>query len=98
MPHPQQILQQVFGHADFRGRQASIIDRVLEGQHSLVIMPTGMGKSLCYQIPAILWSAMSQKERQADSGLTLVIYPIIALMKDHVDVLVSKGMSAFYGN
>ncbi len=98
MPHPQQILQQVFGHADFRGRQASIIDRVLEGQHSLVIMPTGMGKSLCYQIPAILWSAMSQKERQADSGLTLVISPLIALMKDQVDALVSKGVSASFVN
>ena len=51
---PQEALQQVFGHTEFRGTQAEIIARVLSDQHALVIMPTGMGKSLCYQIPAIV--------------------------------------------
>lgn len=99
MSNPQRILQQVFGHADFRGRQARIIERVLDRQHSLVIMPTGMGKSLCYQIPAILWSQQAEPNgNQPDNGLTLVVSPLIALMKDQVDSLVSKGVSASFVN
>ena len=99
MSHPQQILQQVFGHTDFRGRQAEIIDRLLEGRHALVIMPTGMGKSLCYQIPAILWSGQASAPGEGPRrGLTLVISPLIALMKDQVDSLRAKGVSATFIN
>lgn len=99
MSHPQQILQQVFGHATFRGRQAEIIERVLGGQHALIIMPTGMGKSLCYQIPAILWSEEATAPGNgSERGLTLVISPLIALMKDQVDSLLAKGVSATFVN
>ena len=50
---PRDILHSVFGHAAYRGVQAAVIDRVMAGQHSLAVMPTGAGKSLCYQVPAV---------------------------------------------
>ncbi len=81
------ILQKHFSHSAFRGQQETIIRRVLSKQHALVIMPTGMGKSLCYQIPAL-----------AQEGLTIVISPLIALMKDQVDGLRAKGIEAAYIN
>ena len=84
---PQQILKQYFGYDDFRGQQGTVIDHMLEGRHALVIMPTGMGKSLCFQIPALL-----------GDGLTLVISPLIALMKDQVDGLVARGIDATFIN
>ncbi|MBC6946392.1 ATP-dependent DNA helicase RecQ [candidate division KSB1 bacterium] len=84
---PQKALKKYFGHTVFRGQQEEIIAHVLQKRHALVIMPTGMGKSLCYQIPALI-----------NEGLTLVISPLIALMKDQVDVLVGKGMEAAYIN
>ncbi len=100
---PTSVLQAIFGHAEFRGRQAEIIERILAGQHALVIMPTGMGKSLCYQVPAIL---LAEKNRRAptpvlETGkipLTLVISPLIALMKDQVDALNRKGVDAAFIN
>ena len=82
-----EILARYFGHTSFRGQQETIIRRVLNQQHALVIMPTGMGKSLCYQIPAL-----------AQKGLTLVISPLIALMKDQVEGLVARGIDAAYIN
>ncbi len=82
-----EILARYFGYSAFRGQQETIIRRVLDKQHALVIMPTGMGKSLCYQIPAL-----------AQQGLTVVISPLIALMKDQVDGLVEKGIDAAYIN
>lgn len=82
-----EILARYFGHTSFRGQQETIIRRVLAHQHALVIMPTGMGKSLCYQIPAL-----------TQEGLTLVISPLIALMKDQVDGLVARGIDAAYIN
>jgi len=82
-----QLLQKYFGYPAFRGQQEAIINHVMQKQHALVIMPTGMGKSLCYQIPAL-----------AQDGLTVVISPLIALMKDQVDVLVAKGIDAAYIN
>ena len=90
------ILESVFGHRHFRGRQAEIIHRILAGKHALVIMPTGMGKSICYQVPAVL---LSQLARESDRPhLSLVISPLIALMKDQVDALADKGVAAAFIN
>jgi ATP-dependent DNA helicase RecQ len=108
---PQSILQRHFGHASFRGPQLDIINRTIDRQNSLVIMPTGMGKSLCFQIPAIHFAqrnaecaqsavaaiaieAIAEKKRP----LTLVLSPLIALMKDQVDALAAKGISATFVN
>ena len=90
----QQILKRNFGYDTFRKPQESIIERTLASGHSLVIMPTGMGKSLCFQIPAI---AMAESAPDA-RGLTLVMSPLIALMKDQVDALNRKGVSATFIN
>lgn len=84
---PQKVLEDVFGYPEFRGEQQSIIEATLEGRDSLVIMPTGGGKSLCYQIPAIL------KE-----GTGLVVSPLIALMQDQVTALRELGIAAEFLN
>lgn len=76
-------LQQHFGHATFREGQEKVIRALLEGRSALAIFPTGGGKSLCYQLPALLMD-----------GLTLVISPLIALMKDQVEALRSRGIAA----
>ena len=76
-PSPLDILGEVFGYADFRGPQAAIVDHVVGGGDALVLMPTGGGKSLCYQIPAIT-------RQNAGHGVTIVISPLIALMHDQV--------------
>ena len=93
---PHEILQRYFGFEQFRANQASIIQHVLEQKHALVIMPTGMGKSLCYQIPALCLA--QQFASQASKPLTLVLSPLIALMKDQVDALQAKGIDATYIN
>ena len=80
---PQTILEDVFGYQHFRQGQLEVIDASLSGQDSVVIMPTGGGKSLCYQIPALV-----------HTGLTLVISPLISLMKDQVDQLKADGVAA----
>jgi ATP-dependent DNA helicase RecQ len=85
--HPLDILQSVFGYASFRGPQQAIVEHVAEGGDALVLMPTGGGKSLCYQIPALL--------RQ---GTGIVVSPLIALMQDQVDALREAGVSAAYLN
>jgi ATP-dependent DNA helicase RecQ len=97
---PLGVLQEYFGHESFRGQQLEIIERVLAGGHSLVIMPTGMGKSLCYQIPAILLCPEPDDPVgvAAPHPLTLVISPLIALMKDQVDSLRRRGISASFIN
>lgn len=90
----QQILRDVFGYSSFRGRQAEAIERIEDGQHVLLIMPTGMGKSLCFQLPALAMPA----ETDGKSNLCVVISPLIALMKDQVDGLIARGVDATYIN
>ena len=94
---PQRILEQYFGYQEFRGQQAAVIEHLLQGKHALVIMPTGMGKSICYQVPRLL---ALQRELPAEHtrNLTLIISPLIALMKDQVDGLRSRGINASFIN
>ena len=83
MTQAQDLLRSVFGFDGFRPGQAEIVAAVAEGQPVLAIMPTGGGKSLCYQLPALM-----------RDGVTLVISPLIALMRDQVRALLSAGVSA----
>ena len=94
MVTPLQVLGHYFGFDSFRGCQAEVIDRVLSGGHALVIMPTGGGKSLCYQVPALL-QERADSEREP---LVLVLSPLIALMKDQVDALRRKRIDATFIN
>ncbi|MBI5221263.1 MAG: DNA helicase RecQ [Candidatus Magasanikbacteria bacterium] len=87
MPTPAQILKTKFGYESFRFNQAEIIETVLQKRDAFVLMPTGGGKSLCYQIPALIFD-----------GLTVVISPLIALMKDQVDALRLNGVKAAFMN
>ncbi len=84
---PAHILQTIFGYDSFRHNQKEIIDQVLDGKDALVLMPTGGGKSLCYQVPALCLP-----------GVTVVVSPLIALMKDQVDALVLSGVKAAFLN
>ncbi len=84
---PHEILRSVFGYSSFRSLQESVIDHVVAGGDALVLMPTGGGKSLCYQIPAM-----------AREGVGLVVSPLIALMKDQVDALREAGIEAAFVN
>lgn len=83
MPEPLEVLHQTFGYEAFRGLQAEVIEHVLSGGHGLVVMPTGAGKSLCYQVPALV-----------REGTALVISPLIALMQDQVSALQQLGVAA----
>ena len=91
------ILKSSFGYDAFRGLQKPIVENVAAGQHSLVIMPTGSGKSLCFQIPALA-IAQAKAEPSEQPTLTLVLSPLVALMKDQVDTLVRKGIDATFVN
>jgi ATP-dependent DNA helicase RecQ len=88
---PQAILRDVFGYDSFRGQQQAIVDHVTAGGDALVLMPTGGGKSLCYQVPAIV-------RQRAGQGVTLVISPLIALMHDQVGALHEAGVAAAFLN
>ena len=83
----QALLHERFGHREFRAGQADAVQSVLRGRSLLVVMPTGSGKSLLYQLPALL-----------EDGLTLVVSPLIALMKDQVDDLLRRGVPASFVN
>ena len=78
-----EILRRTFGHAEFRGLQAPVIGEVLAGRSALAVLPTGGGKSLCYQIPSLM-----------RPGLGLVVSPLIALMADQVAAMVQSGVAA----
>lgn len=95
------VLKRRFGYSDFRGSQQRIIERTLQGHDSLVIMPTGGGKSLCFQIPALVLAKRHLQTDKPDKGpppLTLVLSPLVALMKDQVDTLQRKGIEATFVN
>ena len=84
---PLQILKTYFGYDSFREGQGEIIDTILSGRDALAIMPTGAGKSLCYQVPALLLP-----------GITLVVSPLISLMQDQVKSLNEAGIHAAFIN
>jgi ATP-dependent DNA helicase RecQ len=88
---PLAILHEVFGYSAFRGHQAAIVDHICAGGDALVLMPTGGGKSLCYQVPAIA-------RHRAGRGVTLVVSPLIALMHDQVGALDEAGVPAAFLN
>ena len=88
---PTAILQQVFGYSAFRGQQQAIVEHVIGGGDALVLMPTGGGKSLCYQVPAIA-------RHRREMGVTVVVSPLIALMHDQVGALEEAGVHASFLN
>src|SRR3982751_5026168 len=81
------VLKKSFGYDKFRPGQEAAVTAVLAGRDTVVVLPTGGGKSLCFQVPALLMS-----------GLTVVVSPLISLMKDQVDALVAKGLPATFIN
>ena len=84
---PLDILKNVFGHEQFRPLQKDIIDHILKGQDALIVLPTGGGKSLCYQLPALIFD-----------GVTVVVSPLISLMQDQVTQLENRGICAAFLN
>jgi ATP-dependent DNA helicase RecQ len=87
MPPALAILKDVYGYSSFRGSQMAIVQHLIEGHSALVLMPTGSGKSLCYQVPAL-----------ARAGVAIVVSPLIALMQDQVHALQRKGIASAYLN
>ncbi|MDO9073602.1 MAG: RecQ family ATP-dependent DNA helicase, partial [Rubrivivax sp.] len=88
---PQGVLHEVFGYPEFRGAQQDIVEHVVAGGDALVLMPTGGGKSLCYQVPAIV-------RHRAGQGVAVVVSPLIALMHDQVGALDELGVPAAFLN
>ena len=87
MADPRAVLSEVFGYGAFRAGQADAVEAVLAGRDAVVLLPTGAGKSLCYQVPAIALA-------RAGLGTTIVVSPLIALMIDQVEALVGRGVAA----
>jgi ATP-dependent DNA helicase RecQ len=83
MPNRIKILREVFGYESFRPNQEEVVNAMIAGQHVLAVMPTGAGKSLCYQVPAL-----------ARGGLAIVVSPLVALMQDQVAALKLAGVAA----
>ena len=79
------VLKQYFGHSSFRFGQEMVVDAILNRKDALCVMPTGAGKSICYQVPALIFD-----------GTTLVVSPLISLMKDQVNSLTQNGIRAAY--
>ena len=86
-PDPAGLLRRVFGHPAFRGEQQAIVEHVVAGGDAIVLMPTGGGKSVCYQVPALV-----------RNGVAIVVSPLIALMQDQVDALQEQGVAAAFLN
>src|SRR5690606_28771510 len=82
-PNPQDVLHKVFGHAKFRGLQGEVVSHVVEGGDAVVLFPTGAGKSVCYQVPAL-----------CRHGVGIVISPLIALMRDQVEAMRQQSVRA----
>ncbi|MGK0321873.1 MAG: ATP-dependent DNA helicase RecQ, partial [Granulosicoccus sp.] len=82
-----EILQTIYGYGEFRGQQREIVETVIRGEDALVLMPTGGGKSLCYQIPSLV-----------RPGTGIVVSPLIALMQDQVDALQALNLKAAFIN
>ena len=82
-----EVLSEYFGYSSFREGQLNVIDSLLSGQDTLAVMPTGAGKSICFQVPALLFT-----------GITIVVSPLISLMKDQVNALIQNGVKAAYLN
>ena len=80
---PLDVLKQVYGYSAFRGKQAAVVERVMAGGDAVVLFPTGAGKSLCFQIPAL-----------CRRGVGIVVSPLIALMRDQVEALKQLGVKA----
>src|SRR5690242_14417642 len=87
LPEAREALKKHFGYPAFRPGQEAAVDSVLAGRDTLVVLPTGGGKSLCYQVPALMLPK-----------LTVVISPLISLMKDQVDALSARGVPATFVN
>lgn len=87
MQNPEKLLKEYFGYDHFRNGQRQIVDHILNGEDVLAIMPTGAGKSICYQIPSLILD-----------GVTVVVSPLISLMKDQVDALSQAGVKAAFMN
>ena len=83
VPNPHQLLEKYFGFREFLDAQEEVVSTIVGGHDALVVMPTGGGKSLCYQLPALMLP-----------GITIVVSPLIALMKDQVDALEKRGIAA----
>src|SRR5512139_806050 len=81
------VLRERFGHAAFRPGQAAAIEAVLSGRDAAVLLPTGAGKSSCYQVPAVVAA-------RRGAGATIVVSPLIALMNDQVEALRARGIAA----
>jgi ATP-dependent DNA helicase RecQ len=84
---PIQILKEIFGYSEFRDQQEEIINHIIAGNDALVLMPTGGGKSICFQLPALIFD-----------GITLVVSPLISLMQDQVQALIANGIPAAFVN
>ncbi|MBN9345353.1 MAG: DEAD/DEAH box helicase, partial [Devosia sp.] len=80
-PDPHDVLHKIFGHAGFRGQQGDVVSHIVAGGDAVVLFPTGAGKSICYQVPAL-----------CRHGVGIVVSPLIALMRDQVEAMRQQGV------